>query len=57
MQAPPILEEMTRSNLSATLMSLMDGEGGCLNVNDKMLTGVLRIRVSFRGPMGDAVGG
>ncbi|KAH6556777.1 hypothetical protein KP509_1Z156100 [Ceratopteris richardii] len=54
MQAPPVLEEMTRPNLNAHLFELMDKSSGKLNVNDKKLTGVLRVSVSFRG-QGDVV--
>jgi ubiquitin-activating enzyme E1 C len=49
MQAPPILEEMTRANLSEPLLGLMDGKtSGVLNINDRRLTGVLRLRVTFK---------
>lgn len=49
MQAPPILEEMTRANLSEPLLGLMDGKNsGVLNINDRRLTGVLRLRVTFK---------
>eukprot|EP00271_Cylindrocystis_brebissonii_P009693 TRINITY_DN2477_c0_g1_i1.p1 TRINITY_DN2477_c0_g1~~TRINITY_DN2477_c0_g1_i1.p1 ORF type:complete len:444 (-),score=58.52 TRINITY_DN2477_c0_g1_i1:452-1783(-) len=58
MQAPPILEEMTRENLSKPLLALMNNEsaGGVLNVNDKKLKSVLRLRVSFRDTMVEASG-
>lgn len=49
MQAPPILEVMTRPNLDLPLFQLMEGVGGILNVNDKKLNGILRINVSFQG--------
>ncbi|GJP78008.1 hypothetical protein CLOP_g8341 [Closterium sp. NIES-67] len=64
MRAPAVLEEATRPNLSKPLKELMDGvgcangeeggekmgviAGGVLNVNDKKLAGVLRVRVSFK---------
>ncbi|MCO5582881.1 hypothetical protein L7F22_036782 [Adiantum nelumboides] len=54
MQAPPVLEEMTRPNLTLHLFELMERAGGTLNVNDKKLTGILRINVSFVG-QNDAV--
>eukprot|EP00897_Mesotaenium_endlicherianum_P009980 jgi/Mesen1/900/ME001156S00133 len=59
MQAPPILEEMTRSNLTCRLIDLIgDGMmGGVLNVNDKLLAGMLRIRVSFSSSTPFANGG
>ncbi|CAI6007611.1 unnamed protein product [Closterium sp. NIES-65] len=63
LRAPAVLEEATRPNLSKPLKELMDGvgcvngeeggekkgvsAGGVLNVNDKKLAGVLRVRVSF----------
>lgn len=47
MQAPPVLEEMTRANLTLPLYDLLDSKDGLVNVNDKKLTGVLRLRVSF----------
>ncbi|EFJ23801.1 hypothetical protein SELMODRAFT_174709 [Selaginella moellendorffii] len=47
MQAPPVLEEMTRPNLQSSLLSLM-GSKGVLNVNDRKLAGVLRVQVAFR---------
>lgn len=47
MQAPQVLEEMTRPNLGVQLLRLMGGSGGVVNVNDKKLAGVLRLRVSF----------
>eukprot|EP00898_Chlorokybus_atmophyticus_P003272 jgi/Chlat1/3946/Chrsp26S04198 len=52
MQAPPVLEEMTRPNLTRPVMELMhcedvDSSGGVLNVNDRGLISVLRVRVSF----------
>ncbi|GBG62533.1 hypothetical protein CBR_g30851 [Chara braunii] len=49
MQAPPVLEEMTRPNLAKPLKELMDCDekGGVLNINDKTLVGVLRIHVRF----------
>ncbi|CAM6046167.1 unnamed protein product [Sphagnum compactum] len=50
MQAPPVLEEMTRPNLQEPLVRLMGGEkSDVLNINDRRLTGVLRVRVTFRG--------
>lgn len=54
MQAPPVLEEMTRPNLNRPLFDLMGRAGGVLNVNDKKLTGILRIHIFFRG-VSDAV--
>ncbi len=49
MQAPPVLEEMTRPNLQEPLVRLMGGEkSDVLNINDRRLTGVLRVRVTFR---------
>lgn len=52
MQAPPILEEMTRPNLQRPLLDLMDGKtSGVLNINDRRLTGVLRMRVTFKEGM------
>ncbi|CAI7861927.1 unnamed protein product [Closterium sp. NIES-53] len=64
LRAPAVLEEATRPNLSKPLKDLMDGvgcvngeeggekkgvsAGGVLNVNDKKLAGVLRVRVSFK---------
>ncbi|KAG0609450.1 hypothetical protein M758_8G185400 [Ceratodon purpureus] len=49
MQAPPVLEEMTRPNLELPLLTLMDGKtSGVLNINDRRLTGVLRVRVTFK---------
>lgn len=49
MQAPPVLEEMTRPNLSQPLLTLMDNKtSGVLNINDRRLTGVLRLRVTFK---------
>lgn len=62
MQAPPVLEEMTRPNLQLPLLGLMDGNtSGVLNINDRRLTGVLRVRVTFKeGPDSvdmDTVGG
>ncbi|CAI6009434.1 unnamed protein product [Closterium sp. NIES-65] len=64
LRAPAVLEEATRPNLSKPLKELMDGvgcvngeeggekkgvsAGGVLNVNDKKLAGVLRVRVSFK---------
>lgn len=59
MQAPPVLEEMTRPNLQEPLLGLMNGEtSGVLNVNDRRLTGVLRLRVTFKGGVDmDTAGG
>jgi ubiquitin-activating enzyme E1 C len=49
MQAPAVLEEMTRPNLQEPLLRLMGGEtSDVLNINDRRLTGVLRVRVMFR---------
>ncbi|CAN5955837.1 unnamed protein product, partial [Sphagnum jensenii] len=49
MQAPAVLEEMTRPNLQEQLLRLMGGEtSDVLNINDRRLTGVLRVRVTFR---------
>jgi len=49
MQAPAVLEEMTRPNLQEPLLRLMGGEtSDVLNINDRRLTGVLRVRVTFR---------
>ncbi|KAG6551669.1 hypothetical protein Mapa_006756 [Marchantia paleacea] len=48
MQAPPILEEETRPNLLRPLRTLMGGEGGILNINDKRLKGILRVQVIFK---------
>jgi ubiquitin-activating enzyme E1 C len=49
MQAPPVLEEMTRPNLALPLLGLMDGKtSGVLNINDRRLTRVLRLRVTFK---------
>jgi ubiquitin-activating enzyme E1 C len=47
MAAPPVLEEMTRENLSKPLAELLGGKGGTVNVNDKKLAGVLRVQVTF----------
>lgn len=62
MQAPPVLEEMTRPNLQQSLLDLMDGNTvGVLNINDRRLTGVLRVRVTFKEGLDsidmDTVGG
>mgnify|MGYP002775512539 FL=1 len=51
MQAPPVLEEITKPNLNIPLFELMGRGGGIVNVNDKKLTGILRINISFRGFM------
>lgn len=60
MAAPPVLEEMTRANLAQPLAGLLGGgdlrAGATLNVNDKRLAGVLRIRVSFRQGSAPATG-
>ncbi|KAH8948435.1 hypothetical protein BDL97_11G093400 [Sphagnum fallax] len=49
MQAPAVLEEMTRPNLQEQLLRLMGGEtSDVLNINDRRLAGVLRVRVTFR---------
>eukprot|EP00245_Coleochaete_scutata_P005560 TRINITY_DN19219_c0_g1_i1.p1 TRINITY_DN19219_c0_g1~~TRINITY_DN19219_c0_g1_i1.p1 ORF type:complete len:447 (+),score=71.94 TRINITY_DN19219_c0_g1_i1:106-1446(+) len=51
MQAPAVLEEMTRPNLSLSVLGLTGADvstGVVLNVNDPKLTGVLRIRVKFK---------
>lgn len=47
MAAPPVLEEMTRENLSKPLAELLGSKGGTVNVNDKKLAGVLRVQVTF----------
>lgn len=48
LQAPPVLEEMTRPNLNKKLLELMEGNtAGVLNINDKKLNGILRIRPKF----------
>eukprot|EP00270_Netrium_digitus_P018010 TRINITY_DN6773_c0_g1_i1.p1 TRINITY_DN6773_c0_g1~~TRINITY_DN6773_c0_g1_i1.p1 ORF type:complete len:460 (-),score=121.14 TRINITY_DN6773_c0_g1_i1:120-1460(-) len=48
MQAPAVLEEETRPNLQKALQQLMDGASfGILNVNDRKLIGMLRVRVTF----------
>lgn len=47
MAAPPILEEMTRENLSKPLVELLGEKGGTVNVNDKKLAGILRVQVAF----------
>ncbi|CAM6095047.1 unnamed protein product [Calypogeia fissa] len=60
MQAPPILEEETRPNLSQSLFYLMSEQnsGGILNINDKRLKGVLRVQVIFNEPIDvDSLGG
>lgn len=56
MQAPPQLEEMTRSNLTESLFDLMDRvPSGIIHVtgitseNDRRSTGVRKLRVAFKG--------
>ena len=55
MQAPPVLEEMTRSNLSQPLFDLMGKiPSGVVHVTgslikNKKVTGVRKLRVSFKG--------
>lgn len=41
------LEEYTRPNLSKSMHELIGSRGGTLLVNDKKLTGVLRVRLTF----------
>ncbi|KAK9664806.1 hypothetical protein RND81_14G069900 [Saponaria officinalis] len=59
MQAPPVLEEMTRGNLSEPLFDLMGRvPSGTVNVtgtiskNDKKTSGVRKLRVAFKGVNG-----
>ncbi|KAL2613778.1 hypothetical protein R1flu_025470 [Riccia fluitans] len=56
MQAPPVLEEETRPNLEKALRTLMNGEGGILNINDRKLKGTLRVQVIFKDVDMDAGG-
>ena len=56
MQAPPVLEEMTRSNLSKSLYDLMGQipkdvvhATGTTNRNDKKTSVVRKLRVAFKG--------
>uniref|UniRef100_A0A7R9Y511 NEDD8-activating enzyme E1 catalytic subunit n=1 Tax=Prasinoderma coloniale TaxID=156133 RepID=A0A7R9Y511_9VIRI len=54
MAAPPVLEQMTRANLDAPLSKLLgDGADGsaAINVTDKKLAGVLRVRPSLGDTM------
>ena len=47
------LEEMTRPNLSEKLVDLMQGKTtGVLNVNDKKLAGMLKVRPKFKDETG-----
>lgn len=68
MQAPPVLEEMTRSNLSQSLFELMGRiPSGTIHVtgssskNDKKTSGLRKLRVAFKGVDGmtdmDTAGG
>ena len=68
MQAPPVLEEMTRSNLSLTLFDLMGKVSkdvvhvnGTTSKNDKKFTCLRKLRVAFKGVDGvtdmDTAGG
>ncbi|OMO95282.1 hypothetical protein CCACVL1_05453 [Corchorus capsularis] len=56
MQAPPVLEEMTRSNLSLPLYDLMDKvpkdilhATGTINKDNKKSSGLRKLRVVFKG--------
>ncbi|MBA0713912.1 hypothetical protein Golax_012913 [Gossypium laxum] len=56
MQAPPVLEEMTRSNLELPLYDLMDKipkdvlhATGTINKDDKKSSGLRKLRVVFKG--------
>ncbi|GLT81456.1 hypothetical protein SLA2020_528410 [Shorea laevis] len=56
MQAPPVLEEMTRSNLSVPLYDLMGKVSkdtlhatGTINKDNKKTTGIRKLRVVFKG--------
>lgn len=68
MQAPPVLEEMTRSNLSVPLFNLMGKipkdvvhATGTTNKNDKKSSSLIKLRVVFKGVDGvtdmDTAGG
>lgn len=68
MQAPPVLEEMTRSNLSLTLFDLMGKVSkdvvhvnGTTSKNDQKFTCLRKLRVAFKGVDGvtdmDTAGG
>ena len=50
LSAPPVLEEATRPNLSRPMSELLPGDGSSTTVvvNDRKLTGVLRIRVLLK---------
>ncbi|KAL9237609.1 hypothetical protein vseg_012136 [Gypsophila vaccaria] len=59
MQAPPVLEEMTRGNLSEPLFELMGRVPsgtvhvtGTVSKNDKKTSGVRKLRVAFKGVNG-----
>lgn len=61
MQAPPVLEEMTRANLSEPLFELMGRvskdivhANGVTTRNDKKTTGLRKLRVVFKGVDGVA---
>ena len=63
MQAPPVLEEMTRSNLSLPLFDLMGKipkdivhATGTVNKNDKKTSCLRKLRVVFKGLDGVADG-
>lgn len=56
MQAPPVLEEMTRSNLNVPLFNLMGKTpkdvvhaSGTTSKNDKKSSSLLKLRVVFKG--------
>lgn len=68
MQAPPVLEEMTRSNLSKPLFELMGNKSkdnvhatGTTKKNDKKSSSLIKLRVAFKGVDGvtdmDTAGG
>ncbi|KAF3457189.1 hypothetical protein FNV43_RR01846 [Rhamnella rubrinervis] len=68
MQAPPVLEKMTRSNLSQPLFKLMGKVSkdivhatGTIKKNDKNTSSVIKLRVAFKGVDGvtdmDTAGG
>ncbi|GMH18816.1 hypothetical protein Nepgr_020657 [Nepenthes gracilis] len=61
MQAPPVLEEMTRSNLTRPLFDLMGQVArdtvhvtGMMSKNDKKMSGLRKLRVVFKGVDGVA---
>lgn len=60
MQAPPVLEEMTRSNLSLPLFELIGKISkdivhatGTITKNDKKTSSLIKLRVAFKGVDGD----